>query len=295
MFIRYTLTKHKPLYYPCRKFFKNKIPLNDDNFSIAKYPTHMKVKVSGEGNILRSKTFYFNNEENFDSILETLSKEYDSSFLVKEGLKDKVDNIIKTENFFQPETKLGSEAHINELLGVGRMLKLITDKDGDKVSEEFLRLIESIFEKTAKDKQNLHHLKTLHFHIASELERLEKIKTNLDKRATSRVTMYLFLLFAVLVFQTALFYHMIFNVEYLGWDLVEPVTFLFSSIVFILGIFSYVKFHRNAVSGEKMFYDLKRTILLKRYIKNNFNIERYNTLKNTYGVVKKMIADSNKI
>jgi hypothetical protein len=201
-------------------------------------------------------------------------------------LKDKLENVLKTDNVYI-QTQSNYHSHIDEIIAISRSMKINPN--------DLPAFIQSVVEKNEMDLKNEKHLKILYFNIISELERMTKVKDTIDKRATNRVSFYLTLLLLVLIAQTILFYHMIFNVDYLGWDLVEPTTFLFGSIVFILGIFSYVKFHKNAVSGEKMFHDFRKNILLNRYIRANFNMEKYNSLNNTLLVVKKMLSQSGKI
>ena len=64
------------------------------------------------------------------------------------------------------------------------------------------------------------------------------------KEATKRNALYL----GMSGFFTAQFfvgYHCIFNVEWLGWDLVEPVTYTVGQGSFMLGLL-YIMFNRNA-------------------------------------------------
>ena len=149
--------------------------------------------------------------------------------------------------------------------------------------------------KNEKDIKNEAHLRILHFSILNEIERLEKIKNRADKTASFRVTLVLLFLLAALIIQTGGFYHMIYNIDYLGWDLVEPATFLISSLIFLMGIFSYAKIHKNAISGEKLFSEMTRSIMTRRYIKTNFNSENYLNLKNQLDVVNRLIKESKRI
>jgi hypothetical protein len=59
----------------------------------------------------------------------------------------------------------------------------------------------------------------------------------------------------------------------------EPTTYLISSILFLLGVLSYVKLHRNAISGERILQNFRRGFLLKRSVRDNFNYEKYEILK----------------
>ena len=129
--------------------------------------------------------------------------------------------------------------------------------------KEIANFLGKVLEKNQSDVKKINNLKIIHFSIVQELERLEKIKNRADKTASFRVTIILLILLSILIVQTGGFYHMIYNIDYLGWDLVEPATFLFSSALFLLGVFSYAKLHKNAISGEKLFCDAKLSVGFK--------------------------------
>lgn len=215
-----------------------------------------------------------------------MEQEYDLSLILEKEVKEKLEAILKSENIFTSTEKVYSN-HVVELLEISKKLKI----DGNQI-EDF---VGQILQKSSLNISNEKHLKILHFNIINEIERLEKVKIRIEEVANRRVTFYLTLLALLLIVQTIVFYHMIYNVDHLGWDLVEPATFLFSSVLFVLGIFSYVKMHKNAISGEKIFLNFKRNILLKRYIKQNFNIEKFNSLNTQLEIVKRLIKNSKKI
>jgi len=195
-----------------------------------------------------------------------------------------------TKNHTQPQEasdRRKYSTYIQEILSIAKKINL-EDKD---LSTFLVR----IMAKNEKDIKNQDHLRILHFSIVNEIERLEKIKNRADKTASFRVTLLLLLLLAALVIQTGGFYHMIYNIDYLGWDLVEPATFLISSLIFLMGVFSYAKIHKNAISGEKLFTEMTRSIMTKRYIKTNFNSENYFNLKKQLDVVNRLIKESKRI
>ena len=171
------------------------------------------------------------NESKLENIISTIESEYDTAFVIEQELQKSLleklsPNLLKSE---EPSKNTNA---IKEILTIARKLKL-----EEKDLNEFLGKILSINE---TDKKNQNHIKILYFTIVNEIERLDKIKTRAEKTASFRVTFLLILLLSILIAQTGIFYHMIFNVDYLGWDLVEPATFLFSSSLFLLGVFSYV-------------------------------------------------------
>jgi hypothetical protein len=155
---------------------------------------------------------------------------------------------------------------VKELLSITNQLGLTDGK-------AFLSDIFQIKNKELLDKEN--KLKTLYFMIRAELERLQRIKDRIDSKSNFRIRFILFLLFSLLVAQTGLFYYMIFHVDFLGWDLVEPTTFLVSSGLFLIGLFTYIKLNRSAINSEHIVKGFKNKYYLKMYMKENFNIDRY--------------------
>jgi hypothetical protein len=216
----------------------------------------------------------------------TIESEYDTAFVIEPELQT---NLLEKLNPIQsnPGEHHKNTNIIQEILAIANKLKL-EDKDLD-------RFLGKILAVNQIDTKNQSHLKILYFTIVNEIERLVKIKTRAEKTASFRVTFLLLLLLSILIAQTGVFYHMIFNVDYLGWDLVEPATFLLSSSLFLIGVFSYVKLHRNAISGEKLFSEMTKSILTRRYIKTNFNENRYNDLKNQLELVNRLLKESKRI
>lgn len=222
-------------------------------------------------------------------MISSIETEYDTSFVIDSELQKTLTEKLNL-NKSQWDTTEHSNNNLNyiqEIMNISKNLNL------DQT--DLIKFLGKILSKNELDIRNLNHLRILHFSIVQELERLEKIKVRADKTASFRVTLLLMILLLILIIQTGSFYHMIYNVDYLGWDLVEPATYLLSSSIFILGVFSYAKLRKNAISGEKLFSDLTKSILTKRYIKTNFNYERYMDLQHQLDLVNKLIKDSKRI
>jgi hypothetical protein len=217
-----------------------------------------------------------------------MEAEYDLSFVLDQELKEKLENILKSEKVYSfSDIENTGSTQIMELLEIAKKLKLNR--------EDSVRFLKEILEKSEVDINNEKHLKILFFNITQELHKMNKTKKRIEEIASRRVSLLLWLMLIILIVQTGAFYHMIFHVDHLGWDLVEPATFLFGSTVFLLGVFSFVKLHRNAVSGERLFQDFTRGFLLKRYVRDNFNVQRFNSLNTQLDIVKSLIKDSNKV
>lgn len=89
--------------------------------------------------------------------------------------------------------------------------------------------------------------------------------------------------------QFLLGYHAIFNVSWLGWDLVEPMTFTVGQGSFILGLI-YVMRNRGAnveYSGLKENYMGKKKRLWQE--KYHFDLKRYNFLVRKLELIDKKL------
>lgn len=170
-------------------------------------------------------------------------------------------------------------------------LEIILEKLNLRTNQEKLDFVKKLFNDS--DPQNILKIKLLYFKLLADLEKMEKVKNRIDQRAFKRTKLFLICLWLILVVQTAAFYHMIYNVDHLGWDLVEPSTYLLQSLILLFGIMTFTKFHRNYTSGQKLFEDSTKNIVLKGYAKNNFNTQIYSQLKREVISVKKYL--NNKI
>ncbi len=166
-------------------------------------------------------------------------------------------------------------------------LDKILEKLNLKTQQEKFDFLKKIVNNT--DTQNIYKIKLLYFKLQADLEKMEKLKSRVDERAFKRTRWFLISLWLILILQTAVFYHMIYNVDHLGWDLVEPSTYLLQSIVLLLGVMTFTKFHRNYMTGAKLIEDSIKNKVLKGYAKNNFNNQIYSELKREAHIVKKFL------
>ena len=180
------------------------------------------------------------------------------------------------------ETKqICEENHFHYIEDIEKIFNKMLIKD-KAIQLEFL-------DKFLQDKHTEETLKlrVLYFKLQADLEKMEKLKDRIDTRAYKRTRMFLFFLWVILVVQTASFYYMIYHVEHLGWDLVEPLTYLFQSLVLVLGVMAFSKLHRNYMSGSKLVEDSVMKISMRNYAKNNFNLKIFNELKKESMLIKK--------
>jgi len=154
-------------------------------------------------------------------------------------------------------------------------------------SQEKLNFLNSFISK--KDTDYIYKLKIVYFKLISDIQKMESIKMRILNRGMNRRKYFLKFLWLLLVAQTGIFYHMIYNVDHLGWDLVEPITFLLSSVIYVAGIVSYVKFHRNFSNGQKIGEVISLNLLLKGNVKFNCNEKILLQLKKEAESIKKIL------
>jgi len=154
--------------------------------------------------------------------------------------------------------------------------------------KQVLELLDTVFKSNERNSE-LQHLKMTYFNIETKYQNLTKIKERIDKSVAFQINIRLLFLLGILIAQTLLFANWIWNTDFLGWDLVEPMTFLFSSIIFVGGLFIFVKLNRNSISGEKLVSTVEKRVRTKKYVKFNFNYLEYADLEVQKKYIKRLI------
>ena len=72
-----------------------------------------------------------------------------------------------------------------------------------------------------------------------DIEILRAQKAVLDKKARSKTSLLYSGIFALLLGEFGGAYYMIYEVSWLGWDLIEPLTYSVAQFYFILGLYFY--------------------------------------------------------
>ncbi|KAI4321556.1 hypothetical protein MLD38_034923 [Melastoma candidum] len=112
-----------------------------------------------------------------------------------------------------------------------------------------------------------------------ELDRLEREKARIDKRARAKVWTELYCGLGLLVAQTAGFMRLTF--WELSWDVMEPICFFVASVHFAL---AYCFFLRTSTepSFEGYFRRRFQTKQRKMMDEHNFNVLRYRELRRAF-------------
>jgi len=122
-------------------------------------------------------------------------------------------------------------------------------------------------------------LRALKLLTKNEFEALDARKNEIEQSEKRRHLMQVYAMTAFFTLQFGVGYHAIYNVEWLGWDLVEPLTYSVGQGSFILGLFIILRNKGADVEYsdlEKLYCDKKRKKWLERY---NFDLKRHAFLK----------------
>ncbi len=86
-------------------------------------------------------------------------------------------------------------------------------------------------------------------------------------------------------------YYAIYHVDWLGWDLVEPITYSVGQGSFILGLV-WILMNRGAGVEYSEWQDTQATKDERRWLKKyNFDMRHYKFLKNKLEAIDKQLAD----
>jgi hypothetical protein len=113
----------------------------------------------------------------------------------------------------------------------------------------------------------------------TELEALEKRLSEIRGAENSKKKIYFTALSTFFTLQFALSYHAIFNVEWLGWDLVEPWTYTVSQATFILSLFYITRNRKYNAEYTSLDERIEAKLSNRMMKKHNFDLPRYLFLK----------------
>ena len=72
--------------------------------------------------------------------------------------------------------------------------------------------------------------------LFEEVSKLEKIEEEYEKRAAKRANIFFNTAFMFFAAQFGISYYCIYEVDWLGWDLVEPLTYTLGQGMFVSGL-----------------------------------------------------------
>eukprot|EP00347_Sterkiella_histriomuscorum_P018926 403343635 len=133
-------------------------------------------------------------------------------------------------------------------------------------------------------KLNLHRIQ-----IKDQIEKLEVQKAILDARSAFRNKLFFNTTFALFAAQFGISYYCIYEVEWLGWDLVEPLTYSIGQGLFVAGLVYSLRNYGKDTSFTSIDKNYHETRLARWYNRNGVDPDRLKYLKEELATVQKKI------
>lgn len=145
---------------------------------------------------------------------------------------------FKIPDFLSSQAADSKPRHHQNSHFLSNMNLFIDTSSKDKIDcAELTKIIHDsldIFDETLADKQ-LFNLSARRLQLLSNIATLEEQKSAIDKKAQARANFMFSSIFLAFFTEFLVGYYCIYQVEWLGWDLVEPVTYTLGQGKFVLG------------------------------------------------------------
>jgi len=119
---------------------------------------------------------------------------------------------------------------------------------------------------------------------------LKEVSTAFFQSADRRNKLVSFVALLLATGQFTVGYYCIYEVAWLGWDLVEPMTYTISQSLFVAGLFYSKRFIGQSTSYEHMAQNAKQRRLRKWFRKSGFDYDRLLFLETQLNQIQTEIA-----
>jgi len=114
--------------------------------------------------------------------------------------------------------------------------------------------------------------------VTSQIQEIETEKISIEQKAEKKINLYLKLILLATLIQFVTFYYAIFHVDWLGWDIIEPITYTVQCLTVLFGL----RFYRK--------YGLGRDLETMRILNRNRMINKDKVLKTRYHILTRQLA-----
>jgi hypothetical protein len=228
----------------------------------------------------------------------------------KDSLTDFIDDIKNEDSLVSDIDAHPKEGSLAQLLRDGSVIDFKLNGEQFKVSGSDITvtqyegalgaLVESLYSSEAKNKTELQQLvrkslllsgqqtygqlATLKTHlsaVSSELNELETLHSFIMKKARRRTNALCGAGMSAVLGQWGFFYYTIYEVDWLGWDLMEPITYSVGQGTFVLGLLYYLSTKTECTNWNLMnrFEAKKEAEFSRRY---NLDLLRLQRLKDEH-------------
>lgn len=129
------------------------------------------------------------------------------------------------------------------------------------------------FDESLADNQIFSQLYVRKIQLEKEIEKMETEKARIDKKVQFKTNLLFGSMFTACFVEFCIGYYCIYQVEWLGWDLVEPFTYSIGQGKFVVGTWFFCKYLWDTNSTDLNDFFNKR-FAKKMYRKNGFELER---------------------
>jgi hypothetical protein len=137
----------------------------------------------------------------------------------------------------------------------------------------------SILEKNKQHNLN-YHLSLSKLKLEMKLQQLQKEQRDLMKIVDRSIQRIKYTFLGLTMFQFGFFYHCIFNIEWLGWDIMEPITYSVEVVKFLIFLRFFYTYQRDGdIEGIYK-------VLINRYC------DKYPLTGNRLKYIEKRIAET---
>lgn len=137
-------------------------------------------------------------------------------------------------------------------------------------------------------RSNIYKLYLKKIQIQKSIQDLEADKSVIDSRAQTKTNLLFTSIFVTSFVEFLIGYYCIYEVEWLGWDIVEPVTYTIAQGKFVLGTWFFWKYMTDSNCTDLNSFFNNR-FKYKMYKKKLFEFERLEYLKNQISEIDKQI------
>lgn len=144
--------------------------------------------------------------------------------------------------------------------------------------------------RTALAKKRIYHLYLKKIEIQKSIDALQEEKSAIDRKAKFKTNLLFSSIFVTCFTELCVGYYCIYEVDWLGWDLVEPVTYSLGQGKFVLATWFYCKYLNDTNSTDLSSF-LTNRFKNKMYKKKLFEFQRLTFLRKQLVDIDKEIED----
>jgi hypothetical protein len=241
------------------------------------------------------------------------------SFLEEVKLEDKSIQSVQTEHPFKLFREAAEEGIMININNTAFVLRKTATAEVIESKSLMASFVENLQKANVKDKNEMNQfvdgaladlgeqfgtylsvLRNTVSEIDAQISAIRKKEEEILKKIRFKSKMYCGGILGLLAAQWGFFYYTIYEVDWLGWDLMEPITFTVGQSSFVLSLYYYLKTQTPQTYGTMMLHDAKarsrpfpNKILRRRKKPNSFPNRRNRKKISLIITINNHLIDSN--